>query len=74
MSAALPFALRARFQAFIDEGLSGRAAAARLKYPRRQVFDGNASCVRLGQSRRKLRAALQMMASSLPTERFLKSW
>jgi len=31
MSAALPFALRARFQAYIDEGLSGRAAAARLK-------------------------------------------
>ncbi|OSP53431.1 transposase [Pseudoruegeria sp. SK021] len=31
MSAALPSALRARFQECIREGLSGRAAAARLK-------------------------------------------
>ena len=31
MSAALPSALRARFQEYIKEGLSGRAAAARLK-------------------------------------------
>lgn len=31
MSAALPSALRARFQEYIEEGLSGRAAAARLK-------------------------------------------
>ncbi len=31
MSAALPMALRARFQEYIAEGLSGRAAAARLK-------------------------------------------
>jgi transposase len=31
MSAALPLALRARFQECIVEGLSGRAAAARLK-------------------------------------------
>jgi len=31
MSAALPSELRARFQAYIEEGLSGRAAAARLK-------------------------------------------
>jgi len=31
MSAALPMALRARFQEYIEEGLSGRAAAARLK-------------------------------------------
>ena len=31
MSSALPLALRARFQECIKEGLSGRAAAARLK-------------------------------------------
>ena len=31
MSAALPMALRARFQEHVEEGLSGRAAAARLK-------------------------------------------
>ncbi len=31
MPAALPSALRARFQQYIEEGLSGRAAAARLK-------------------------------------------
>ena len=31
MSAPLPNALRERFQHYIDEGLSGRAAAARLK-------------------------------------------
>jgi transposase len=31
MAAALPMALRARFQEYIEEGLSGRAAAARLK-------------------------------------------
>ena len=31
MSAPLPSALRARFQDYIEEGLSGRAAAARLK-------------------------------------------
>ncbi len=31
MSAALPMALRARFQEYVEEGLSGRAAAARLK-------------------------------------------
>jgi transposase len=31
MSAALPPALRARFQEYIENGLSGRAAAARLK-------------------------------------------
>jgi len=31
MSAPLPFALRARFQGYIEEGLSGRAAALRLK-------------------------------------------
>ena len=31
MPAALPGALRARFQRYIEEGLSGRAAAARLK-------------------------------------------
>ena len=31
MSSALPSALRARFQEYIVEGLSGRAAAARLK-------------------------------------------
>ena len=31
MSSALPSALRARFQEYITEGLSGRAAAARLK-------------------------------------------
>lgn len=31
MSAPMPHALRARFQRYIDEGLSGRAAAARLK-------------------------------------------
>ncbi len=31
MSAPLPLALRARFQRFIEEGLSGRAAALRLK-------------------------------------------
>ncbi|RJE78475.1 transposase, partial [Paracoccus sp. JM45] len=30
MSAPLPDALRARFKACIEEGLSGRAAAARL--------------------------------------------
>ena len=31
MSAPLPSALRVRFQRYIEEGLSGRAAAARLK-------------------------------------------
>jgi len=31
MSAALPMALRVRFQEYVEEGLSGRAAAARLK-------------------------------------------
>lgn len=31
MSAALPMALRLRFQEYVEEGLSGRAAAARLK-------------------------------------------
>lgn len=31
MSAPLPVALRARFQRYIEEGLSGRAAALRLK-------------------------------------------
>lgn len=31
MSAALPSALRARFREYIEEGFSGRAAAARLK-------------------------------------------
>ena len=31
MSAPLPDALRARFQRYIEEGLSGRAAALRLK-------------------------------------------
>ncbi|MEY3533347.1 MAG: hypothetical protein RI979_1371, partial [Pseudomonadota bacterium] len=31
MSAPLPNALRARFQQYIEEGLSGRAAALRLK-------------------------------------------
>lgn len=31
MSAPLPSALRARFQKYIEEGLSGRAAALRLK-------------------------------------------
>jgi|TARA_B110000211_G_scaffold162274_1_gene183437 transposase len=31
MPAALPMALRARFQEYVGEGLSGRAAAARLK-------------------------------------------
>ena len=31
MSAALPMALRVRFREYIEEGLSGRAAAARLK-------------------------------------------
>ena len=31
MTAPLPSALRARFQEYIEEGLSGRAAAARLK-------------------------------------------
>ena len=31
MAAALPMALRARFQEYVEEGLSGRAAAARLK-------------------------------------------
>lgn len=31
MSSALPLALRARFREYIEEGLSGRAAAARLK-------------------------------------------
>jgi transposase len=31
MSAPLPYALRARFQRYIKEGLSGRAAALRLK-------------------------------------------
>jgi transposase len=31
MSAALPDALRARFQHYIEEGLSGRAAARRLR-------------------------------------------
>ena len=31
MSAPLPSALRARFQRYIEEGLSGRAAALRLK-------------------------------------------
>ena len=31
MPAALPMALRARFQDYITEGLSGRAAASRLK-------------------------------------------
>ena len=31
MSAPLPSALRARFQGYIEEGLSGRAAALRLK-------------------------------------------
>lgn len=33
MSAPLPLALRARFQTLIEEGLSGRAAALRLKLP-----------------------------------------
>jgi len=31
MSAPLPSALRARFQEYIEDGLSGRAAALRLK-------------------------------------------
>jgi hypothetical protein len=31
MSAPLPNALRTRFQRYIEEGLSGRAAAMRLK-------------------------------------------
>ena len=33
MSAALPEALQARFQRYIEEGLSGPAAALRLKIP-----------------------------------------
>ena len=31
MSAALPSALRARFQKYIEEGFSGRASATRLE-------------------------------------------
>ena len=33
MSAPLPSALRTRFRKYIEEGLSGRAAAARLRVP-----------------------------------------
>ncbi len=40
MSSPLPSALRARFQRYIEEGLSGRAAALRLKHLLPQGHDG----------------------------------
>ncbi len=40
MPAALPSALRARFQQYIEEGLSGRAAAARLKISAASIATG----------------------------------
>ena len=55
MSAPLPSALRVRFQRYIEEGLSGRAAAARLKLSPASV----ARCARLVRTIGDARAAPQ---------------
>ena len=59
MSAPLPSALRARFQRYIEEGLSGRAAAFRLKlspatgtrWARQVKTKGHAAAAPQGRSR-----------------------
>ena len=75
MSSALPSALRARFQEYIVEGLSGRAAAARLKL-------SAATGVRWQHKLRTtgsiapppLRDARLAMVSYLRIKRYWKSW
>lgn len=51
MSAPLPEALRARFQGLIEEGLSGRAAALRLKLSPATGARWSLSIRRTGQAR-----------------------
>ena len=51
MSAPLPDALRARFEKLIEEGLSGRAAALRLKLPPATGARWGLAIRRTGQAR-----------------------
>ena len=70
MSAPLPDALRARFQQLIEEGLSGRAAALRLKLsPARGHVGGLRSSGRVRHGPR-LRVDLAAMASLIRIAHF----
>ena len=74
MPAALPMALRARFQDYITEGLSGRAAASRLKVSAATGFAGFERFASEGKSRLKRKDVPKGMVSSHPIAHFWKSW
>lgn len=64
MSEPLPDALRARFQRVIEEGLSGRAAALRLKVSPATGVRWGLAIRRSGQARPALKVAPRARESS----------
>ena len=76
MPAPLPSALRARFAEYVSEGLSGRAAAARLKLSAatRPGSGGNVSDARAAQLSPRPEAAREDMESAHLIRPFSKNW
>ena len=74
MSSALSSELRTRFREYIEEGLSGRAAAARLKLSAATGARWQRSGARRGRSRRMFRAAQRVMTNFQRAENCLKNW
>ena len=73
MPAALPMALRARFQDYITEGLSGRAAASAFEgFKQPLVFAGFERFASEGKSRLKRKDAPKGMVSSHPHRALLE--
>jgi hypothetical protein len=74
MSAPLPNALRARFQQYIEDVLSGRAAALRLRLSPATARDGRGLSERGVMLIPPLRAALAGEANGHRIRPFSKSW
>ena len=74
MPAALPMALRARFQDYITEGLSGRAAASRLKVSAATGVRWLRKIRERGEIAPEAQGRPKGMVSSHPIAHFWKSW
>ena len=74
MSSALSSELRTRFCEYIEEGLSGRAAAARLKLSAATGARWQRKWRETGAIAPEVQAPHQVMASFQRTESCLKNW
>jgi transposase len=74
MSSALSSELRTWFREYIEEGLSGQAAAARLKLSAATGGRWQRKWHEKGRSRRMFRVARQVIASFQRSESCLKNW